>query len=228
MNIQIQSDCATRGITRLCHFTPSRNLIHVLSSRYLKDRQTLNIEARDEVNPTDDLRLDGRLDKICCSVEYPNTYYLDKVIKKDQVFPDWVILFLDPALLWAPGTLFCPRNAATANGSLITSGWSGYNAMFAPKIRGAGDRLFTRRASHLLSCPTDLQAEVLVTGPIPVESIRGIAMKTDLQVRTERARWDSLGLPPLGAPAFVAPILFDKMQMTQHIWTGARPNETPA
>lgn len=222
----IFADCAKRGITRLCHFTPSRNLIHVLASGYLKDRRTLDLEARDEVNPTDEYRLDGHLDKICCSVEYPNSYYLDIVTRKELIFLDWVILFIDPVVLWSPGTLFCPRNAAAENGSLIADGWPGYESMFAPRVQGTGGRVFRRQLSHLSCSPTDLQAEVLVPGPIPLEAIRGMAMLTEKQANTERARWDTLGLTPPTAQTVVAPVLFDKMALTKHIWTGRRPTET--
>lgn len=226
VNKKIQDDCANRGITRLCHFTPSRNFIHVLNSGYLKDRHTLDMEARDEVNPTDQCRRDGHLDKICCSVEYPNSYYLDIVTRKDLIFLDWVILFIDPEMLWSSGTLFCPRNAAAENGALIASGWSGYESMFAPRIQGAGGTVFQRQASHLSCSPTDLQAEVLVPGPIPIEAICGLAMLTEKQVYTERARWDALELSPLSVPMVVAPNLFDKLTLRNHIWTGRRPTET--
>ena len=226
VNQKILDDCARRGITRLCHFTPSRNLIHVLSSGYLKDRQTLDTEARDEVNPTDELRLDGHPDKICCSVEYPNSYYLDIVTRKELIFLDWVILFIDPVVLWSPGTLFCQRNAAAENGSLIAGGWPGYESIFFPRVQGAGGRVFARQASHLSCSPTDIQAEVLVPGPIPIDAIRGIAMRSEKQAQTERARWDTLGLAPPTAPTVVAPVLFDKMALTKHIWTGRRPTET--
>ena len=223
---KIRDDCANRGITRLCHFTPSRNLLHVLNSGYLKDRQTLDMEASDEVNPTDAYRRDGHLDKICCSVEYPNSYYLDIVKRKELIFLDWVILFIDPEVLWSPGTLFCPRNAAAENGALIESGWPGFESMFAPQSQGARGLIFRRQSSHLPCSPTDLQAEVLVPGPIPIEAIQGLAMLTEKQVHTERARWDALGLSPLMVPTVVAPDLFDKITLKDQIWAGRRPTET--
>jgi len=222
----IVNDCSLRGITRLCHFTPSRNLIHVLSSGYLKDRKTLDLEARMEVNPTDEHRLDGHLDKICCSVEYPNSFYLDIVTKKELLFLDWVVLYIDPVVLWTAGTLFCPRNAAAENGTLLAEGWPGYQSMFAPRSLGARGITFNRRPSHLPCSPTDMQAEVLVPGPIPISAIRGMAMITERQVLTERARWDTLGLAAPEVPIFVAPDLFDKMSLRDHIWTGRRPTET--
>lgn len=226
LNEQIQADCAQRGITRLCHFTPSRNLIHVLSSGYLKDRQTLDLESTGEANPTDAFRYDGHRDKICCTVEYPNSYYLEIVTRKELIFHDWVVLLINPVVLWSPGTLFCPRNAAAQNGSLISSGWPGYQSMFAPRVQGNNGNVFSRRGTHLTCSPTDMQAEVLVPGPIPISAILGMVMSSERQAQTERARWDSLGLVAPNIPMVVAPDLFDKMSLRNQIWTGRRPTET--
>ncbi|WP_408306749.1 DarT ssDNA thymidine ADP-ribosyltransferase family protein [Paraburkholderia sediminicola] len=222
------ADAVTRGITRLCHFTPSRNLLHVLASGYLKDRKTLDTDAVSEVNPTDEYRLDGHREKICCSVEYPNSFYLDIVRKKDLLFHDWVVLFINPVVLWSPGTLFCRRNAAAENGGLIGAGWPGYASMFAQNITGAGGKQFARRGTHLHSAPTDMQAEVLVRGPIPLDALLGMAMSSENQVRTERARWDTLGLAAPNVPIVVAPDLFDKNALRNHIWNGRRPSEIAA
>jgi hypothetical protein len=222
----IRSDCNQRGITRLCHFTSSRNLLHVLTSGYVKDRKTLDEEAVRDVNPTDEYRLDGHLDKICCTVEYPNGYYLDKVAKSDRLFVDWVVLFLNPVVLWSPGTLFCKRNAAAESGGLIGSGWPGFTSMFATRVIGAGGRTFTRNSTHLACSPTDIQAEVLVPGPIPVEALLGMAVVNERQALTERARWDTLGIVQPKMPIVVAPDLFDKMSLTRSIWAGRRPVET--
>ena len=226
LNEDIFTDSAERGITRLCHFTPSRNLIHVLASGYLKDRHSLDLERTGEANPTDAFRLDGHRDKICCTIEYPNSYYLEIVTRKELIFHDWVILLINPVVMWSPGTLFCPRNAAAQNGTLISDGWQGYQSMFAPRIQGAGGKVFTRRTTHLACSPTDMQAEVLVPGPIPIDAIQGMVMSSEKQAQTERARWDSLGLTAPGVPMMVAPDLFDKMSLTNHIWTGRRPIET--
>ncbi|NIE66848.1 DarT ssDNA thymidine ADP-ribosyltransferase family protein [Burkholderia sp. Ax-1719] len=222
----IQADSVRRGITRLCHFTSSRNLIHVLATGYLKDRATLDAETVQDVNPTDDYRLDGHRDKICCSVEYPNSFYLDIVARKDPVFLDWVILFINPVVLWNPGTLFCPRNAAAESGGLISDGWPGYQSMFAQQIAGAGGKVFSRKNAHLTCSPTDMQAEVLVPGPIPVNALLGMAMSSEKQVHTERARWDTLGLAAPQIPTVAGPDLFDKISLRNHIWTGRRPAET--
>jgi len=199
-----------------------------LATGYLKDRQTLDLEASRDVNPTDAYRIDGHKDKICCSIEYPNSFYLDIVTKKELIFLDWVILFINPVVLWTSGTLFCPRNAAAESGSLISDGWPGYQSMFAPHVSGTGGKVFARKESHLACSPTDMQAEVLVPGPIPIDALMGMAMRSDKQVQTERARWDTLGLAIPAIPTVVAPDLFNKISLRDHIWAGRRPPETVA
>ena len=221
MSEEIKEDAVRRGVNRLCHFTPSVNLLHVLQSGFLKDRATLDKEKNHVVNPTDDLRLDGRRETICCSVEYPNTYYLDVVSKKEKIFEGWVILFLAPELLWDPKTMFCEKNAAFDNGRLIKTGLNGYRAMYPEEARG-----FSRKLTHLSCCPTDMQAEVLLPGPISVSKLIGMAMHSVKQVETEMVRWEVLGIARPKIPLFVAPNLFSKINLRNDIWLGRRPTES--
>jgi len=55
-------------------------------------------------NPTDHSRYDGRDDLICCSIEYPNSYYFANVRNNDRLFKDWVVLTIKPEYLWHPDT----------------------------------------------------------------------------------------------------------------------------
>ena len=95
-----------RGITRLCHFTKAVGLGHILATGELRGTAQLR-ESSDGFRPTDQQRLDGYLHHINCSVEYPNTWYLDRARAMDQYFMEWVILALDPRLLDLPETGFC-------------------------------------------------------------------------------------------------------------------------
>lgn len=220
MNLEIKFDAERRGIRRLCHFTSSANFLHVLQSGLLKDRATLDREENKVVNPTDELRLDGHREAICCSVEYPNSYYLDTAAKKELIFEGWIILLLNPELLWKPGTLFCQKNAAAANGSLIREGLQGYLSMYPQSARG-----FSRKATHLPAVPTDLQAEVLVPGPIPFTAVTGIVMKSNEQAETELARWDTLSIPRPQIPILISPDFFNKTNLRDRIWRGEQPLE---
>lgn len=220
MNENIKHDVTRRDIRRLCHFTSSANFLHVLQSGLLKDRQTLDREQNVVVNPTDEMRFDGHREAICCSVEYPNTYYLDVAVKKQILFEGWIILFLKADLLWSPGALFCQKNAAAENGALVMGGEQGYDSMFPSSARG-----YPRKASQLLCSPTDIQAEVLVPGPIPLNQIIGMAMRSEEQVETELIRWETVGLKRPDIPIFIAPLLYSKIELRDRIWQGKRPDE---
>lgn len=37
---------------------------------------------RDMLNQVDEVRADGELDYVCCSIEYPNSWYLDNAKKE--------------------------------------------------------------------------------------------------------------------------------------------------
>lgn len=220
MSEKIRLDVLRRDIRRLCHFTSSANLLHVLQSRLLKDRATLDREENVVVNPTDEMRLDGHREAICCSVEYPNTYYMDIAIKKQILFEGWVILLLKPDLLWSPDALFCEKNAAAGNGALIKSGELGYNAMFPASAMG-----YPRKATQLLCSPTDLQAEVLIPGPVPLSQVVGMIMRSEEQVQTELVRWETVGIERPDVPIYISPTLYSKTELRNHIWQGRRPDE---
>ena len=118
----IQRECHRRGITRLCHFTQSRNLAHIFGDcRGILSRKSLQEEDLPH-NPTDPNRWDGCEDLVCCSIEFPNVYYFSIVQNQDHLFKDWVVLMIKPDYLWRPGTKFCPTNAATKSGSYIGEG----------------------------------------------------------------------------------------------------------
>lgn len=222
---EIKNLIKERNITRLCHFTSSQNFIHVQRSGSLRDQNSLRQEANPVFNPTDELRLDGHLDKLCCSIENPNAYYLDKARAKNRIFKDWIVIFLKTDLLCKGGTIFCKRNAAANGGALLRPGVAGFSELFCENVEGAGGRMFNRNQRQLPSTPTDIQAEALVLGPVPFSEILGIAVQSEEQGFTELARWESLQLPAWNLPIYVAPTLFDKNALTRHIHSGIRPSE---
>ncbi len=219
---RIQEICRRRGITRICHFTQSRNLAHIFDEPYgLHSTRTL--KANDiPHNPTDLERYDGRDDLVCCSIEYPNTYYFSKVRDKERLFPDWVVLYIDQTFLWHPDTRFCPCNAAKARGKYIHKEVKGFELLFAqtsPAIT------FARKPSHLSSAPTDIQAEVLVPDPIPLDSIAGIAVQSHGQAQREIFRLSLQGIL-LNKPVFIAPDFYDRAKISRLIQAGIRAKET--
>ena len=226
MNNAIKNAVESHAITRICHFTPSRNLVHILTGeRGILATQYLQDNERDIFTPTDLKRFDGHTGYICCSIEYPNAWYFDIAKSKDILFTDWVVLFINPKYLWMPGTRFCPINAASNFGSPIAEGETAFMSMFAPSISGAKGRIFQRSARHLSCCPTDNQAEVLVPDIIGISDIMGIAVPTKSQAKNEAARLGILDIPEDKYTFIIAPDLFDKYKLSNFIQSGKRPDE---
>lgn len=222
---EIWAEAQRRGITRLCHFTKSANLAHILATGEIRDAVTLRA-GTEGFRPTDLARLDGYPDHINCSIEYPNTWYLDRARAEDPHFKDWVVLLLDPALLALPGAKFCPYNAARGLGGGINSGFAAFGALFQATVSGNARR--TRSARHPDWWPTDDQAEVLLPGPIPLSHVHGVVVKDAAQAELERYRLTQhLDMGTVLPPLIIAPALFDKYLLSQTVRAGHRPAELP-
>ena len=218
----IQQECNVRGITRLCHFTQSRNLAHIFGDQYgVCSTKTLQ-DCDMPHNPTDPDRYDGRDNLVCCSIEYPNAYYFVKVREHDRLFKDWVVLLIDPSHLWQPETCFCPCNAARRRGAYIRSGIGGFRSLYAATSPGI---TFSRPSGHLAAAPTDIQAEALIPDPIPLTSIIGIAVQSEQQAQREICRLGLQGIT-IDKPIYIAPDFFSRTRLSGLIQRGVRATET--
>ena len=111
-------------------------------------------------------------------------------------------------------------NAAKDRGAHIGDGLEGFLAMFASWVPPS-DRY--RPVTHLETCPTDRQAEVLVHHSVPIEAIVGVVLESDESLRAVRREVKKL--PRRTRPAImVVPEFFDKYQITGRVWRG---EETP-
>ena len=225
MSAVIRAKVATRGISRLCHFTPSRNLMHIatdpnglLSSARLRD------DEKAVLNATDLQRLDGFPDHVCCSIQYPNAWYFRKARQNENLFADWVVLILKPDHLWAAGTKFSARNAAASYGRGVAEGEDAFDSMFASSVVGAYSRTFSRSTTHPLWLPTDEQAEVLIPDRVAREDILGVAVADESQAKREHARLAQL---QVDAPQIViAPDFFQPNRLSSQLRSGRKPTET--
>jgi len=204
-NLEMQAELTSMPLTRITHFTPARNLPHIMSDRMLRSVKDLAEDVRACYTSTDLRRLDGYQDRISCSLEYPNAYYYTQAASKPEAanYSDWVCLLLDKQVAAADGALFCPRNAA-AYDAVCVPGVEGIRGCYLPAVLGAGGRTWTRGSRHSPACPTDVQAEALIPGPIPLSAVRAIAVPSQQAAVQEHSRLDQLGLP---APAFISWII---------------------
>ncbi|WP_338836011.1 DarT ssDNA thymidine ADP-ribosyltransferase family protein [Neomoorella thermoacetica] len=214
-----------RGITRLCHLTQSRKLVHILSSSEgILSQAQLTITNPGLLDPNDQARLDGYVDYVSCSIEYPNTWYFRAVKERDKLFTEWVALLLSPELLWSSGTLFCQFNAATCRGALVRGGFDAFASLFASEVSGL--RGVRRRTPKMLPCcPTDDQAEVLIPRNVPRDMILAVAVPSAEQARIEMKRLAYIGDVP-SVKWIVAADLFTT-RLSVLVRNGVRPEETP-
>lgn len=226
MNLEIKREAKSKGITRLCHFSPSRNLIHIVTGSVgILATKNLRADERNIYTPTDIQRLDGYERHISCSIEFPNAWYFQKAREKEVLFTDWVILLIDPAYLWRKGTLFCPRNAASGYGRQVSEGFGGFSGMYADQVPGAYGKVYVRTEERLPCCPTDEQAEVLIPDRIVLRDIIGVVVHDEAQAKREILRFRLAQVAEDSFKFVLAPDLFEKHVLSAMIKTGRRPVE---
>jgi hypothetical protein len=225
MTALIREKVAMRQIGRLCHFTPSRNLLHIASDpNGILSSARLQADEKAVFNATDIARYDGFPDHVCCSIQYPNAWYFRTARNNENLFADWVVLLIKPDHLWASGTKFSDRNAAANRGAGVAEGAEAFDSMFKPQILGAGGRRFTRNAAHPSWLPTDQQAEVLIPDRVAREDILGVAVADESQAKREISRLKLLKavIPPL----VIAPDFFRPDWLSSQLLGGSIPSET--
>lgn len=226
MSESIEAEVHARGITRLCHFTQARNLVHIASHKDgVKSSNALRDDQAACFTATDTKRIDGYTDHICCSIEYPNAWYLHKVDANEPLFKDWVILFIAPHYIWDSDSRYCPRNAAAGRGGHVVTSLSGFKSLFVPSIAGAYGKKNIRGPKHLDCSPTDDQAEVLVKTNIILDDIIGVAVRDESQAKNENVRLRLAGIETNPFRFFIVPELFNRYALSASIRAGNRPTE---
>lgn len=223
----IRAEAERRGISRLAHFTPTRNLVHIASGDGLKSTMMLEEEERAEFNPMDLERLDGYPDHISCTIEYPNSYYVNKKRERargeQRIFPNWVCLLLSPKRLWAESTLLCPHNAAGWGGTQVSGGLKCFMSMFADEVKAPRNTWIRQKQPDC--CPTDAQAEVLIHRQVPLQEVLGIVVESASQAADTYVILDQLGVATADFPLFVSPDFYLPGRLAARLRAGQRPVE---
>lgn len=208
------------GVTRLCHFTNLQSLSHILlSPDGIMATSRIN---SDMLNQVDDLRADGELDYVCCSIEYPNSWYLDKAKErnKDEIFRDWAIMYIMPEIVKIRDIKVCECNAAKENGKYIRRGDDeSIENLFAMKVNSFK---YQRTDSMLSACPTNAQTEILIKDGIPREYIKGIVVGNEETARMVYAMRKTLGVETI--ELFISPEVITT-EWRAFVQKGVRPQE---
>ena len=168
-----------RKIQFLVHFTRIDNLASILQNGLVPVTMQQSMEIKSIHN--DDMRLDFMTDCTSCSVEFPN-YKLFYTFREHK-FPGthWVIIAIAKEVTFSPANVayFCSTNAARiiprTNNSANLCTADAFESMFCETItRKDGSKV--NRASLQIddSRTTDPQAEILISGIIGTQYIRGV------------------------------------------------------
>ncbi len=221
---EIRDDAHNRGITRVCHFTPARNVGHILTGTSGVLASThLRSDEREVFNPTDVVRLDGFPDHVSCSIEYPNGWYFPQSESQGAVVRGLGGAVNKTRPVMESGNQVPNRNAAARRGAGVSEGLVAYQAMFASRVVGAYGQMFVRGPKHPDWLPTDEQAEVLIPDAVDLKEIMGVAVSSMNQAKRESARMRLLQRS--SPPVFIAPVLFDASRLSVMIRQGQRPEE---
>lgn len=164
---------SARGVTRLCHFTKLSNFTQIITSpEGILASSSIRQDIKDV---TDTARYDGELDYVCCSVEFPNSWFLKKSIQMntDKIFKDWVVLYINPKILNVKEAKYCPCNASKEFGKYICNRMETIASIFDERLATFS---YARTEKMLFCCPTDGQAEILIKDNIPRDYFSGIAV----------------------------------------------------
>ena len=160
-----QKIATDRNIQYLFHFTRSSNLSSILTHGIIP-RGTLQV-SNTPFTFNDAERFDRREDRTCLSISFPNCKMLCQMMAN---FPndDWAVIRLKPSILWQNDCLFTETNAAKAyirdTPDATLKGRVALEKLFANEEL----RKQSGRKEHET---TDVQAEVLVSGIIPITEI---------------------------------------------------------
>lgn len=179
--IGIQKVCHERGIDTLYHFTPIERLRSILHRGLLSRRFLETLPKKIRPSFPDQDRNDGYKDASCLSISFPNyRMFFSKTGRDNQ--HQWVVLLLDPRILWEKDCAFCHQNSRFEPVKNVPLEYR--------KRLVSLERMFQDWDSHATGLryhhqqipdnyPTHPEAEVLVFDIIPAEDISEIHFYND-------------------------------------------------
>lgn len=206
----------SRSVTRLCHFTKLQSLTHIIASE--PGVLASGSIRQDTKNPYDTARYDGELNFVCCSVEYPNSWFLNRAKESNYnpIFNDWAVLYIDLDILKEKRIKFCPCNASKARGAYINENEDEIESIFYNSDR------YPRTPQMLPACPTDGQAEILIADNVPRKYIKGIALGNEDVAKRVYAMLKMYDMDHI--PLYIAPDVLTP-NWSPLIKSGRRPEE---
>ncbi|MCL2627089.1 MAG: DUF4433 domain-containing protein [Oscillospiraceae bacterium] len=183
MKKTIKNIVQERDVRYLVHFTRAENLESIFLHGIIS---VAEIDAmRLKVNKNDDLRLDYCTEAVCLSIGFPN-YKMFYGTRRENPDSDWVVLIIEPEVLYDLDCAFCKTNAASLSVSSVPlkkrKTVEAFEEMFYEPLSNS------RKKRNLPDdFPTDPQAEVLVLEAVPPEYIVAVCFE-DKEAEQENLR----------------------------------------
>lgn len=161
-----------RNIENLIHFTPFENLESILRHGLVPISVIERMGYK--ATYTDSNRLDDEKDAVSLSISFPNYRYFYTLSQNRFPYKDWVVIELEPDILWEKDCAFCKTNAANINMRNIPyiyrKGAENLEELFADNVF----KVNREKLSIPKNYTTDPQAEVLVYGIISPKYIKAV------------------------------------------------------
>lgn len=162
-----------KGIKNLWHFTRIENTKSILLNGIVP--RSLHDEKAIITTYNDPYRLDGFISANCLSISYPN-YKMFYRLRYENPGSEWVVMAIDPCILWGKKCAFCHDNAASSCVRAIPvqnrMGQTAFENLFSP-VEGKPTRDELGLPDRFTTNP---QAEVLVFDTIEPSYIKGIVV----------------------------------------------------
>ena len=168
-------------IEHLVHFTHLENLESILDKGILpRDRVPSNARTNETK------KLPGHPNAVCLSISFPNYKMFSNI--REQRGGNWVVIKIDPSIMWLRKCHFCRHSGADPKVSKIDDK-ERYDKDALLGMFESTDHQVAKYKGHILnsreqqklnsSDPTDPQAEVLLLGIVPENKITGVVFDED-------------------------------------------------
>lgn len=173
--MELRQAVEKRKIKNVWHFTRLSNLESILLEGLLP-RSKLN-ERDKPPDFNDPYRHDKQINAICCSISFPN-YKMLYSLRSNNPNIEWVILSIQPSVLWEKDCAFCIENAASSLVTCIPLSQRKDTEAFNKLFENAEGKPNRDSINLPDSYPTNPQAEVLIFGHVEPEYINGAVCLT--------------------------------------------------
>jgi hypothetical protein len=180
-----------RKIAILTHFTRIDNLSSIMQHGLCVPSACTNAKLKPVCN--DDNRHDGA-DAVCATITVPNYKMFYPLRNNAPAGTNWVVIAINPAILWETDCAFCVTNAASGTVTAIPlaqrKGLEPMKLMFED---------YPGKPRAELNIPdnftTNPQAEVLLLAGVPLKYFYGLIFNTANLAAEYKAKYE--GKPPL-------------------------------